>query len=118
MAGAVGAQPSDRSAQAVAQVVYSENALTHLEDGVPTDAYSLDEAVRDGFLVSPKAVSVPLKFQREGIKYDDLSEEEKEQWDALEWDVIARAAFRVDAAGRGKRVESRRSRRASAQPLS
>lgn len=60
--------------------------LFDLEDGVPTDAYSLEEAVRDGFLVSPKAVSVSLKFQREGIKYDDLSEEDKDQWDALEWD--------------------------------
>jgi type I restriction enzyme R subunit len=30
-------------------------------------------------------VSVPLKFQRQGIKYDDLSDEEKEQWDAKEW---------------------------------
>jgi type I site-specific restriction endonuclease len=46
----------------------------------------IDEAVRDGFLVPPKAVSVPLKFQREGIKYDDLSEEDKDRWDALEWD--------------------------------
>ena len=54
--------------------------------GVPTDAYDLEDAVKDGFLVPPKAVSVPLKFQREGIKYDDLSEEEKEQWDAIEWD--------------------------------
>ena len=61
-------------------------SLFDLEDGVPTDAYSLEEAVRDGFLVPPKAVSVPLKFQREGIKYDELSEEDKDQWDALEWD--------------------------------
>lgn len=60
--------------------------LFDLENGVPTDAYSLEEAVRDGFLVPPKAVSVPVKFQREGIKYDELSEEEKDQWDALEWD--------------------------------
>ena len=29
---------------------------------------------------------MPLKFVREGIRYDDLSDEEKEQWDALEWD--------------------------------
>ena len=28
---------------------------------------------------------MPLKFQREGILYDQLSEEDKEQWDALEW---------------------------------
>lgn len=34
----------------------------------------------------PRAVSVPLKFQREGITYDELSDEEKDQWDALEWD--------------------------------
>lgn len=60
--------------------------LFDLEDGVPTDAYSLEEAVKDGFLVPPQAVSVPLRFQREGISYDDLSEEEKDQWDALEWD--------------------------------
>jgi type I restriction enzyme R subunit len=60
--------------------------LFDLENGVPTDAYSLDEAVRDGFLVPPEAVSVPLKYQREGIRYDQLSEQEKDQWDALEWD--------------------------------
>jgi len=36
--------------------------------------------------VPPRAVSVPLKFQRQGISYDQLSEDEKEQWDALEWD--------------------------------
>ncbi|MDO8359938.1 MAG: helicase-related protein, partial [Devosia sp.] len=50
------------------------------------DAYSLDQAVADEYLVPPEAVSVPLKFQREGIKYDDLSEAEKTQWDMLEWD--------------------------------
>jgi type I restriction enzyme R subunit len=60
--------------------------LFDLQRGVPTDAYGLDEAVDDGFLVPPVAVSVPLRFQREGIRYDDLSEDEKEQWDAVEWD--------------------------------
>lgn len=72
-------------------------SLFDLEDGVPTDAYSLEEAVRDGFLVPPKAVSVPLKFQREGIKYDELSEEDKDQWDALEWDEEGEVPDRVDA---------------------
>ena len=71
--------------------------LFDLEDGVPTDAYSLEEAVRDGFLVPSKAVSVPLKFQREGIKYDALSEEEKDQWDALEWDHDGTVPDRVEA---------------------
>jgi type I restriction enzyme R subunit len=71
--------------------------LFDLENGVPTDAYSLDEAVRDGFLVPPRAVSVPLKFQREGITYDQLSEDDKEQWDALEWDDEGNIPDRVEA---------------------
>ncbi|MET3646292.1 DEAD/DEAH box helicase family protein [Phyllobacterium ifriqiyense] len=60
--------------------------LFNLQRGVPTDAYGLNEAVKDGFLVPPRAVSVPLKFEREGIKYDQLSDEDKEKWDAVEWD--------------------------------
>lgn len=71
--------------------------LFDLEDGVPTDAYPLEEAVADGFLVPAKAVSVPLKFQREGIKYDDLSEDDKDQWDALEWDEDGNVPDRVGA---------------------
>ncbi|WP_033927168.1 DEAD/DEAH box helicase family protein [Sphingomonas sp. 35-24ZXX] len=61
-------------------------SLFELERGVPTDAYDLDEAVADGFLVPPTPMSVPLKFQREGIKYDELSDEDKEKWDLLEWE--------------------------------
>jgi type I restriction enzyme R subunit len=60
-------------------------SLFDLEDGVPTDAYSLDEAVADGWLVPPKAISVPLRIMRAGLRYDELSEEEKDQWDMLEW---------------------------------
>jgi type I restriction enzyme, R subunit len=60
-------------------------SLFGLEDGVPTDAYGLDEAVAEGYLVPPRAVSVPLKFQREGIRYHDLSDREKDEWDALDW---------------------------------
>ncbi len=71
--------------------------LFDLEDGVPTDSYSLEDAVRDGFLVPPRAVSVPLKFQREGITYDDLSEDDKDQWDALEWDDDGTVPDRVEA---------------------
>jgi len=59
--------------------------LFQLETGVPTDAYDLDQAVSDGHLVPPVAISVPLKFQREGIKYAELSEDDKAQWDELDW---------------------------------
>jgi len=60
-------------------------SLFDLEDGVPTDAYSLDEAIADGVLVPPKATSVPLKIVRSGLRYNDLTAEEKDQWDMLEW---------------------------------
>ncbi len=60
-------------------------SLFDLEDGVPTDAYSLAEAVEAGYLVPPKAISVPLKIVRQGLRYDDLTEAEKDQWDSLEW---------------------------------
>jgi type I restriction enzyme R subunit len=71
--------------------------LFDLETGVPTDAYGLDEAVADGHLVPPVPISVPLKFQREGIKYDDLTEEEKEEWDAKEWDDEGNVPGEVNA---------------------
>lgn len=72
-------------------------SLFELENGVPTDAYPLDEAVKDGYLVPAKAVSVPLRFQREGIRYDDLPEDDREQWDALEWDEEGGVPDSVDA---------------------
>ncbi|WP_419837718.1 DEAD/DEAH box helicase family protein [Candidatus Poriferisodalis sp.] len=59
--------------------------LFDLETGVPTDAYSLDDAINDGFLVPPRSVSVKFKFVRDGIRYDDLSEDEKDDWDELDW---------------------------------
>ncbi|MFQ6614340.1 MAG: DEAD/DEAH box helicase family protein, partial [Fidelibacterota bacterium] len=59
--------------------------LFELEPGVPTDAYELETAVMDGFLVPPKVQQVDLKFPREGIDYDSLNEEEKEQWESLDW---------------------------------
>jgi type I restriction enzyme R subunit len=71
--------------------------LFDLENGVPTDAYSLEDAVKDGYLVPLKAVSVPLKFQRQGINYGELSESEREEWDALEWDTEGNAPERVEA---------------------
>ena len=55
--------------------------LFELQDHVPTYAYELEQAVNDEFLVPPKTVSVPLKFQRDGIKYNDLSQEERDEYE-------------------------------------
>ncbi len=59
--------------------------LFDLEPGMPTDAYDLDTAVANGFLVPPKVQIVDLKFPREGIDYNALSDQEKEQWESLDW---------------------------------
>lgn len=67
------------------EVDHNTYRLFHLEDGVPTDTYSLDEAVDAGYLVPPKGISVGTKFLRSGIRYNELSEEEKDEWDVLDW---------------------------------
>lgn len=59
--------------------------LFGLPKEMPTDAYELDTAVKDGFLVPPKAIQVNLKFPGRGIDYDDLSEAEKEEWESTDW---------------------------------
>jgi type I restriction enzyme R subunit len=60
-------------------------ALFGLEVGVPTDAYTFEEAVAEGYLVPPVAVPVPLSFIRDGLRYEDLNEHEKDLWDTAEW---------------------------------
>lgn len=59
--------------------------LFGLSQGVPTDHYELEQAIVDGYLVPPKAYDVPLKIVREGVKYAELSPEEKEHWESLDW---------------------------------
>ncbi len=69
-----------------------------LQTGVPTDAYDLDEAVADKFLVPSVNISVPTRFIREGISYENLSEEEKTQWDEIEWNEDGEAPDHIDPA--------------------
>jgi type I restriction enzyme R subunit len=45
--------------------------------GDPTFKYDLNEAVKQGYLVPPMAKQIDVGFIRRGIRYDDLSEEEK-----------------------------------------
>jgi len=55
--------------------------LFHLETGMPTFSYDLKTAVTEKFLRPPVAMSVPLKFPRHGIKYAELSEEDKVKYE-------------------------------------
>src|SRR5690606_33148413 len=57
--------------------------LFEIEDDNPTFAYELNEAVEAGYLVPPKALSVPVKFPRKGVKYKDLSEKDKVHFEEL-----------------------------------
>jgi len=52
-----------------------------LENGVPTYAYELEQAVKDGYLVDYRTVETQFKFLEKGIHYDELSEEEKAQYE-------------------------------------
>ena len=67
------------------QVDRNTYELFDLEPGVPTDVYELATAVADGFLVPPKVQQVDLRFPRDGIDYDSLSEDEQAQWESLDW---------------------------------
>ncbi|MCX2749933.1 DEAD/DEAH box helicase family protein [Arthrobacter sp. MI7-26] len=71
-------------------------SLFDIEDHVPTFAYELTQAISDGYLVPPRAVPIPLKFPVEGIRYDELSEEDKEAWDSAEWDEDGEIPDAVD----------------------
>ena len=52
-------------------------SLFEIEDDNPTYAYELNKAVADNYLKPPKAFNIPLKFPREGIKYEELLEEDQ-----------------------------------------
>ena len=52
-----------------------------LEDGVPTYGYDLAQAVKDEYLVDYISIESKLKFIDQGIVYDELSEEEKEEYE-------------------------------------
>ena len=55
--------------------------IFELENGVPTYGYDLAQAVLDGYLVDYKVVNVELKFMQQGIAYNDLSRDEKEEYE-------------------------------------
>ena len=56
-------------------------SIFDLENGVPTYAYEYEKAVEDGFLVDYSTIEVKSKIMEDGIKYDELSEEEKEEFE-------------------------------------
>jgi len=56
--------------------------IFELENDNPTFAYELDQAIEEGYLVHyGKPIDVGLKIVRDGLKYSELSEEEKEEFE-------------------------------------
>ncbi len=52
-----------------------------LERGVPTFAYELETAVKEGYLVNYSTLEYKTKIMEDGIHYNELSEEEKEEYE-------------------------------------
>ncbi|NFI94843.1 DUF4145 domain-containing protein [Clostridium botulinum] len=56
-------------------------SIFDMENGVPTYAYELEKAVEDKFLVDYRTLEIKSKIMEDGIKYDDLSEEDKAEFE-------------------------------------
>ncbi len=67
------------------EVDFNTYQLFHLETGVPTNEYRLEDAIADKYLVPPRAVSVPLTFPLQGIHYTALTDEEKKRYESIDW---------------------------------
>ena len=52
-----------------------------IENDVPTFAYEYEEAVKEGYLIDYHVVNASTDFMDRGIKYSELSEEEKEEYE-------------------------------------
>ena len=65
------------------EVDHNTYELFNAEVGMPTFAYELDTAVSDGYLKPPKKLAITGKFLSDGIRYEDLSEEEKTRYEEL-----------------------------------
>lgn len=63
------------------EVEHSTYELFHLDNGEPNFSYSQEEAEKDKYLVGYNPISRTTRRLREGIRYDSLTDEEKEQLD-------------------------------------
>lgn len=63
-----------------------------MEQGVPNYAYELEDAVAEGYLVNYKGFKRGSMILREGIKYNNLSQEEKDQLEKVwEYEKVRKA---------------------------
>ena len=65
------------------EVEKSTYDIFEMEQGVPNYAYELEDAVGEGYLVNYRGFKRGSLILKEGIKYDNLTDEEKEQMEAV-----------------------------------
>lgn len=63
-------------------------SIFELENDDPTYAYEYEQGVADKYLVPGKPIKVKTRFLRDGIKYNELSRGEQEEYDRELTDVI------------------------------
>ena len=78
--------------------------MFELEDGHPDYAYELEKAISDEFLVGFSVLDKTTDALRRGIKYDDLSAEEKEQFE----DTFATGDDYEDVDFKGTEIEAKK----------
>lgn len=64
-----------------AEIDKNTYGIFDLREGDPTYGYELSQAVEDGYLVDFRCLETTLRFVSEGIEYDKLSDEDKEQYE-------------------------------------
>lgn len=84
------------------EVEKSTYQIFDLEQGEPNFSYELDEAVADKYLVPYKGIVRHSEFMQRGIKYNNLSDEEKKQLEKI-WEYEA-AQNALDDKGNGRDI--------------
>jgi len=92
------------------EVERSTYDLFQLETGMPNFAYELDEAVEDKYLIDYNVLSRTTDILRNGIKYNSLSKDEKEQMESIWKYEAAKASLdlsTLDDDKKGRDIQSK-----------
>lgn len=67
------------------EIDHNTYSMFDLQDGQPTTEYSLEQAVSEGYLVHYRPYAAESIILQTGVRYENLSEEDKVKWDLAEW---------------------------------
>lgn len=81
-----------------AEIDKNTYGIFDLREGDPTYGYEFSQAVEDGYLADFRCLETTLKFPSMGIIYDELSEEDREQYENTFADEDGVLPERIDSA--------------------